>query len=270
MALYLLSIKPISRTQNRSSVEAAAYRSGEKLYNEREDITYDFTRKKGVVHTEILLPENAPPEFSNRQALWNAVEHAEKRRDSRTAREIVLALPRELTLETSKALVRKFVSVCFIPLGICGDISIHAGLNKNKNHNETERKKILPHNPHAHIMLTDRPVRNEGFCDKKNPDWNSKQYLNQWRECWANFQNETFIRKGLEVRVSHESYKKRGIEHEPTKHLGPVLMAMERRDIKTKLGNENRAIEDRNRERENCKYRLQLEQKQTRAFEISR
>lgn len=65
----------------------------------------------------------------------------------------------------------------------------------------------------------------------------------QWRECWANFQNETFIRKGLEVRVSHENYKKRGIEHEPTKHLGPVLMAMERRDIKTKLGNENRAIE---------------------------
>lgn len=265
MALYLLSIKPISRTQNRSSVEAAAYRSAQKLYNEREDITHDFTRKKGVVHTEILLPENAPSGFSNREILWNAVEHAEKRRDSRTAREIVLALPRELTLETSKALVRKFVSVCFIPLGMCADICIHAGLNKNKNH-KTERNKTLPHNPHAHILLTDRPVRDEGFCDKKNPDWNSKQYLNQWRECWANLQNEVFIRKGLEIRVSHESYKKRGIAREPTKHLGPVVMAMERRNINTKLGNENRAIEARNKEQ----HQLQLEQKRARAFDLSR
>lgn len=264
MALYLLSIKPVSRTQNRSSVEAAAYRSGEKLHNEREDITYDFTHKKGVVHTEILLPEHAPPEFSNRQTLWNSVERAEKRRDSRTAREIVLALPRELTLETSKALVRKFVSVYFIPLGMCADICIHVGLNKNTNHNQTERKKM--HNPHAHIMLTDRPVRNEGFCDKKNPAWNSKKYLHQWRECWANLQNEIFVRKGLAVRVSHESYKKRGIDREPTKHLGPVIMAMERRNINTKLGNENRAIEARNKEQ----HQLQLEQKRARAFELSR
>lgn len=266
MALYLLSINPISRKQNRSSVEAAAYRSGEKLHNERENRTYDFTRKKGIVHTEILLPENAPPEFLNREILWNTVEHAEKRRDSRTAREIILALPRELTLETSKALVRKFVSVCFISLGMCADICIHAGLNKNKNHNETKRKEIFLHNPHAHIMLTDRPVRNKGFCDKKNPDWNSTQYLNQWRECWANFQNEAFIRKGLKVRVSHESYKKRGIDRELTKHLGPVIMAMERRSINTKLGNENRAIEARNKEQ----HQLQLQQKQVRAFELSR
>jgi len=135
VALYLLSIKPISRNQGRSSVEASAYRSGEKLYDERKDVIFDFTRKKGILHTEILLPENAPLEFSNRQTLWNAAEHAEKRRDSRTAREIVLALPRELTFETSKALVRKFVSVCFTPLGMCADISIHAGLNKNRNHN---------------------------------------------------------------------------------------------------------------------------------------
>ncbi|MEN6567456.1 MAG: MobA/MobL family protein [Veillonellales bacterium] len=153
MALYLLSVKTIGRTQNRPSVEAAAYRSGEKLYDERKDIIYDFTRKKGIVHTEIVLPNSAPSEFSNRKTLWNAVEHAEKRRDSRTTREIVLALPRELTLETSKALVRKFVSICFIQLGMCADICIHAGLNKNTNHNETERKKLLPHNPHAHIML---------------------------------------------------------------------------------------------------------------------
>jgi ATP-dependent exoDNAse (exonuclease V) alpha subunit len=198
MALYLLSIKAISRNQGSSSVEAAAYRSGEKLYNEREDIIFDFTRKKGIIHTEILLPENAPPKFSNRQTLWNAVERAEKRRDSRTAREIVLALPRELTLETSKALVRKFVSVCFIPLGMCADICIHSGFNKNTKHNETDSKKILPHNPHAHIILTDRPVKKEGFCDKKNPAWNSKKYLHQWRECWANLQNEIFVRKGLE------------------------------------------------------------------------
>ncbi len=265
MALYLLSIKPISRTQ-RSAVEAAAYRSGEKLYDEREVKFFDFTRKKGIVHTEILLPENAPPEFSNRENLWNAAEHAEKRRDSRIAREVVLALPRELTLETSKALVKKFVSVCFIPLGMCADICIHEGLNKNTSHNETEHKKLLSHNPHAHIMLTDRPVGKEGFYGKKNPDWNSKQYLCQWRECWANLQNETFIRKGLAVRVSHESYIKRGIDRNPTKHLGPVLMALERRNINTKLGDENRAIEARNME----KQQLHLEREQKRRVERSR
>jgi ATP-dependent exoDNAse (exonuclease V) alpha subunit len=265
VALYFLSIKPISRTQ-RSAVEAAAYRSGEKLYDERKEEFFDFTRKKGIIHTEVLLPENAPPEFSNREILWNAAEHAEKRRDSRIAREIELALPRELTLETSKALVRKFVSVCFIPLGMCTDICIHAGLNKNTNHNETERKKLLPHNPHAHIMFTDRPVGKEGFCNKKNPDWNSKQYLNQWRECWANLQNETFVRKGLAVRVSHQSYKNRDIDREPTKHLGPIIMAIERRNIKTKLGNENRAIEARNKE----KQQLQLVREPKRRFEISR
>ncbi len=255
MALYLLSLKTITRNQKRSSVEAAAYRSGQKLYNEREDVLYDFTRKKGVIHTEILLPQNAPPEFFNREALWNAVEHAEKRRDSRTAREIVLALPRELTIETSKALVRKFISICFIPLGMCADLCIHSGFDKNTKDYGSEHKKILPHNPHAHILLTDRPVKKEGFCDKKNPDWNSKQYLNQWRKCWANLQNEVFIRKGLEVRVSHESYKTRGIDREPTKHLGPVIMAMERRNINTKLGNENRAIEARNKEQQRAQKR---------------
>lgn len=265
MALYFLSIKPISRTQM-SAVGAAAYRSGEKLYDERKEEIFDFTRKKGIIHTEVLLPENTPPDFLNREILWNAAEHAEKRRDSRIAREIELALPRELTFETSKTLVRKFVSVCFIPLGMCADICIHAGLNKNTNHNETEHEKLLPHNPHAHIMLTDRPVGKEGFYYKKNPSWNSKQYLCQWRECWANLQNETFIRKGLAIRVSHESYIKRGIDREPTKHLGPVLMALERRNIKTKLGNENRAIEARNKE----KQQLQMEREQKRRVERSR
>lgn len=125
--------------------------------------------KKDVVHTEILLPENAPPEFSNRQTLWNAAERAEKRIDSRIAREIVIALPRELTLETAKALVREFVSTCFIQCGMCADVSIHAGHNKER-HNYSTQEKNLPHNPHAHIMITARPVGKEGFCERKNPD----------------------------------------------------------------------------------------------------
>lgn len=269
VALYLLSVNPISRKQNRSAVEAAAYRSGEKLYSERDGKPYDFTHKTGIVHTEILLPLNAPPEFSNRHTLWNAAECAEKRKDSRIAREIVIALPRELTLETSKTLVREFVSSCFIQHGMCADIAIHAGHNKAGKVDDTDHKKNLPHNPHAHLMITDRPVGITGFCKRKNPELNDKKYLIQWREIWANLQNRFFIRKGLEARVSHESYKKRNIDREPTKHLGPVIVEMERRGIKTNLGNLNRAIEARNKEREKQKQQ-QREQKRNRSRSLSR
>lgn len=251
MALYYLCVKFISRKQGRSAVASAAYRSGEKLFNERDGLTHDFTHKKGIIHSEIILPENAPPELLNRQTLWNAVERAEKRRDARTAREVIIALPREFTFATSIALVRSFVSSSFVDLGMIADIAIHDGHNKSNRDNDADHTKILPHNPHAHILLTTRTVGPNGFNAKKKTEWDSwgkPELLIHWREKWADLQNNMFERKGLEVRVSHKSYRIRGIKREPTKHLGPAVLAMERRGIRTQRGDENRAIEARNKE----------------------
>ena len=109
MAIYHLSIKIISRGKGKSAVAASAYRSGEKIKNEYDGIVHDFTRKGGIAHTEILLPQNAPQEFSDRGTLWNSVEKIEKSKNSQLAREIEVALPKELDREKQINLVREYV-----------------------------------------------------------------------------------------------------------------------------------------------------------------
>jgi ATP-dependent exoDNAse (exonuclease V) alpha subunit len=261
MALYYLTVKYVSRQQGRSAVGAAAYRAGEKLHNEYDGLTHDYTRKSGIVHTEIMLPDNAPSEYLDRQTLWNAVEKAEKRKDARTAREVVIALPNELTLDEQTALAREFVRDNFTSKGMCADVAIHSG-NHGHRRDETQELPIdvnhdtiiYPRNPHAHILVTTRHVGREGF-GRKNRDWDKKENLLLWREEWAKAQNREYERKGLEISVSHETLAKQGLDREPTKHLGHEAAAMERRGIHTHIGNENRAIEARNRERETSKER---------------
>ena len=254
MAMYHLTVKTISRSQGRSSVGAAAYRAGERLHNERDGETHDFTQKRGIVFKTIMLPNNAPSAFTDRETLWNAVERCENRRDSRTAREIEIALPNELSLDEQIELVRNYVLSNFISLGMCADIAIHAGKhihNKDPRHIEAQNDDTIKQdNPHAHILLTDRPVGKDGFLSAKNPQWNCKQYVYIWREQWANVQNREFERKGLSVTVSHESYEKQGIDREPTIHQGHEVTKMERKGKRTKIGNINRAIKARNLQRE--------------------
>ena len=244
-----MSLKPISRKQGRSAVAANAYRRGEKLYDERTGKTHDYTRKRDIIHKEILLPDDAPPEFLNSQTLWNAVERVETRQDSRVAKEFVLALPRELKFETHLALIREFASKCITPHGLCADVAIHEGHSKGMQSIEDDHDEIQPHNPHCHILITDRPLDREGFSPKKNPGLNKMEFLKKCRKEWADIQNRMFVRKGLKVRASHESYKARGVDCEPTLHLGPVFSEMERRGIETIFGNENRARARRNEER---------------------
>jgi ATP-dependent exoDNAse (exonuclease V) alpha subunit len=153
VAIYHCSIKIISRGKSQSAVAAAAYRSGEKILNEYDGRTSDYTRKKGIVHTEILLPDNAPDEYKSRAVLWNAVERVEKAKNSQLAREIEIALPVEFDYMQNVNLVREYVKKNFIEYGMCADIAIH-------NPNGT--------NPHAHIMLTMRP-----FNEDKT--WGDKQ-----------------------------------------------------------------------------------------------
>ena len=120
-----IPVSIIKRSEGRSAVAAAAYRSGTKLTNEWDGLTHDYTRKGGVVHAEIMLPVHAPPEFADRSTLWNSVEQIEKARDSQLAREIEAALPRELSREQQLALVRAYVKDSFVAAGMCADFALH-------------------------------------------------------------------------------------------------------------------------------------------------
>ena len=158
MAIYHCSIKIISRGKGKSAVAAAAYRSGEKITNEYDGLTHDYTRKGGVVHTEILLPDHAPREYADRAALWNAVERIEKNKNSQLSREIELALPVELSAGQNISLVREYCNRHFVEKGMCADVCIHDKQDGN---------------PHAHIMLTMRPIEQDGSWGAKS----KKEYI---------------------------------------------------------------------------------------------
>ena len=147
MAIFHCPIQIIKRSIGKSAVAAAAYRSGERLTNEWDGMTHDYTHKGGIVHTEIMLPSHAPPEFQDRSTLWNSVEQIEKSSDAQLAREIEVALPVELSPAQQLALVRAFVKDNFVDAGMCADFAIH---DKGTG------------NPHAHILLTIRPLRPDG------------------------------------------------------------------------------------------------------------
>lgn len=181
MAIYHCSVQVIGRSDGRSSVAAAAYRSGTKMTSVYDGITSDYTKKNWVVHNEIFLPENAPKEYMDRNTLWNAVETAEKNRDSQLAREVEIALPKELNLEQQKELVREYVNENFVSKGMCADIAIHnpalcddlrRPIDINGNVTKSVEDMVF-RNPHAHIMLTVRPIDENGKWQAKS----QKEYL---------------------------------------------------------------------------------------------
>jgi Ti-type conjugative transfer relaxase TraA len=200
MASYHLSAKMVQRSSGRS---AAAYRSRSSIYDEHQGLTFDYTQKKDLAHSEILLPEHAPDRFKDRPTLWNKVEKVERRRDAQLAREIELALPAELTLNQNIELVREFVKVNFVDQGMIADINIH----------------MKKDNPHVHILLTTREVTENGF-GKKVRGWNSNAKLLHWREEWAKLQNQKLLICGHDIQVDHRSFADRGIELIPEIHLG--------------------------------------------------
>ena len=158
MAIYHLEAKVISRGVGRSAVAASAYVSCSKIFNDYDGVQHDYTRKHGLVYEQVLLPPQAPPEWKDRSVLWNAVEEAEKSKDSRLAREFVVALPVELSKEQNISLLTEYVKENFVTDGMCADFCIH----------DTDG-----HNPHAHIMLTVRPLDKNGKWQNKT----EKEYL---------------------------------------------------------------------------------------------
>ncbi len=209
MAIYHLSGSIISRSQGRSAIASAAYRSGEKLADEKQGVVHDYSKKQDVVFSEVFLPEGAPIAFKNREVLWNAVEQFEKRKDAQLAREFTISLPRELTIEQNKALISEFVTHEFARKGMIADVCFHNDLLKDGNRQ-----------PHAHVMLTLREVKEDGFGSKVR-DWNDKALLRHWRESWSSSANHHLALNGFDVQIDHRSYEDQGIALEPQHKIGP-------------------------------------------------
>ena len=259
IAIYHCSIKIVSRGKGKSAVAAAAYRSGEKLTNEWDGLTHDYTKKGGVVHSEILLPAHAPPAFSDRSTLWNSVELSEKSNNAQLAREVEIALPVELSREEQTRLVREYCSSQFVSKGMIADFNLHDTGGGN---------------PHAHILLTMRPLDERGAWLPKSKkeyvldengekirlpsgryktrkvdlvDWNNRENAEVWRRAWADLANEYLAQNNRPERIDHRSYERQGIEQIPTVHVGVSATQMEKKGIVTERGEMNRNIKAANR-----------------------
>ncbi|MEC4678953.1 MAG: MobQ family relaxase [Nitrospirota bacterium] len=242
MADYRLSAKVISRGNGQSSVASSAYRAGCQLTDERTGVTHDYTRKGGIVHSEILAPVNAPDWMRDRAQLWNAVEKVEARKNSQLSREIQLSLPHELNHAQRVELVQGFVQGQFVSKGMIADVNIHA---PDKNGDQR--------NHHAHIMLTVREVVSEGFHAKKATpkarSWNDNEQLVVWRKEWAHSQNAALKKNGYDARVSAESYATQGIDREPQHHLGTAASDMVLNGKKSRIQEQNNRIKRQNARR---------------------
>jgi len=217
VAIYHASFQVVKRSTGRSSVAAAAYRSGERLTDERTGEVHDYTRRSGVDHRYVMAPINSPDWAIDRSKLWSAVELGE----------LNVALPRELSNSESRELLKEYVRDSFVKKGMVADVAMH---------------DMNSENPHAHVMLTMRSIDQNGF-GQKNRDWNSKDQLKEWREAWEQKVNHHLEVTGHDVRIDHRSLQDQGIDREPTKHMGAHASAMEKRGVQTELGDNNRRVE---------------------------
>jgi len=232
LAIYHVSMKPVSRSSGRSAVASAAYRAGERLTNERDGITHDFSRKQGVEHAEIVLPEGSDADWArDRSDLWNAAEAAENRKDARVAREFEIALPHELSAEQRLELTRDFAQELANRYGAAVDFAIH------QPHDASDVR-----NHHAHLLMTTRRVEAEGLGDKTYIEWKNVRLLGEGlpttqmqlrdiRQSWEHVANEHLARAGLDIRIDHRSHMERGLEIEPTEHMGVHATQMQRKGM---------------------------------------
>ncbi len=208
MAIYHFSAKVISRASGSSAVAAAAYRSASRLHDERLGRDHDFSRKGGVVHSEVLLPDGAPEDLGDREALWNAVETGEIREDAQLAREVEFAIPREMNQAQAIELARDFVRREFVDRGMVADLNVHWDIGSDGMAK-----------PHGHVMLSMREVDEQGF-GRKVRDWNRTDLLKDWREHWADCVNERLASLDFEARVDHRSFEAQAIGLEPQHKIG--------------------------------------------------
>ena len=228
MASYHLSVKSVSRSAGRSATAAAAYRAADRIRDERTGEVWDFRRKRGVEHREVLLPPGAPSWAGRREALWNAAEAAEHRRNSTVAREFEIALPAELSAGERRALAMRFARELVSRHGFAADVCLH------KPGRGGDRR-----NHHAHILCSTRRLTAEGFDAKTRELDDLKRgpaEVTRWRARWAELQNELLTEHGHAARVDHRSLEAQGLDRAPTHHKGPAITALERRGLETRVG----------------------------------
>ena len=257
MAIFHCSIKIISRSAGKSATSASAYRAGTKVYDDELGETFDYTKKRGVVFSEVLLCANAPQEFTDREKMWNSVQAIEKAKNSQLCREVEVALPVELSREEQVRLVREYIQENFTSKGMCADWALH---DKGDG------------NPHAHILLTVRPIKSNGewgakrkdsyaLDDKGNKipvidlntgkqkigsrgrkmwerisipstDWNDQSRAEEWRKGWADACNKYLQGR---TRIDHRSYVRQGKKQLPTMHEGYVARKIAKRGKKSTI-----------------------------------
>lgn len=235
-----MSFSNISAGKGRSAIASAAYRSGEKLFDDKEGRHYFYARSV-MPESFILTPKNAPAWASNREQLWNEVEKKDRKSNSRYAKEFNVALPVELSESEQKELLTKYVQENFVDQGMVADVAIHRG---------------HPDNPHAHVMLTNRPFNPDGSWGLKAKtqyikdengkqlltksgfpkqrkiwlvDWDKKEKINEWRKNWAVSVNQVLEQKNIPDRISEKSFENQGIDEVPTQHEGINSKRHERR-----------------------------------------
>ncbi|MFO1100376.1 MAG: Ti-type conjugative transfer relaxase TraA [Xanthobacteraceae bacterium] len=215
MAIYHLHVKVIGRKAGSSAVASAAYRSASRLRDDRLERSHDFSNKRGVVHSEVMLPEDAPEQWSDRERLWNDVDAFEVRKDAQLAREVEFALPREMTQAQGIELARDFVQSQFVDQGMIADLNVHWDMAEDGTPK-----------PHAHVMLTMRSVNEEGFGPKVR-DWNRTEMVERWRERWAELANERLAELDIDARIDHRSLEAQGIALEPQSQIGAPAQRIE-------------------------------------------
>ena len=258
---FHFSVNIISRGKGKSAVASAAYISGEKIKNEWDGVTHDYTKKQGVISKEIFLPDHAPEEYKDRKTLWNSVELFEKNSNAQLARNFIISLPKELSIEENKKMIEEYVQNNFVKEGMIVDLAIH---DESREGNQ---------NIHAHIMTIVRPINEDGTWGQKSKKeyildekgekilnkngkpktrkielttWNDKGNVEKWRENFSDLCNEYLAKNKIEKRVDHRSFKRQGIKQIPTIHLGASASAMERKGIRTEKGDINREIKKQN------------------------
>ena len=235
---YHCSVKPVSRSAGRSVVAAAAYRLGERLHDELYATVHDYTRRRGVEATFTVAPSDAPEWAHNPESLWNAAERAETRKNSTVGREVELALPSLLSPEERQRITEKFAAELVERYHVAVSVAIHAPGRKGDDRNY-----------HAHILFTTRQMTPEGLGKKTRMLDDRKtgpQEVTKIRELAADIINKHLAAVNSDIRVDHRSFKDRGIDQEPTTHLGPAATEIERRGEASDRGDINRAAEQTN------------------------
>ena len=268
IALYHFHVTQIKRSAGQSAIASAAYRSGEKLHSEYYGEDSDYTKKGGVICSEILLPPHAPPSFSDREILWNEVEKAERGKKAQLAYSFDIALQNEFSMQENIELARQFLLEQFVSRGMVVDFAIHS----------PDKEDGGISNPHFHVMCPIRPLDEHGRWGNKQrreylldehgnrirdeagnyvfnavptTDWGSPDTLEHWRQAWADLCNQKFAEKELDCRIDHRSYERQGIDQLPTVHEGVTVRAMEAKGIRTNKGDMNRWIRRINSMRKN-------------------